>query len=82
MKPPIVGSTVPLSKEVISTIEKIPGGSDIHKLRKKHASNSELDQAIRLAADIVIMSMLTNDTSDRDFEEALKILADHGVKVQ
>lgn len=81
-KPPVLGAMVPLSKELVSTLDKMPGGTDLHKLRKKHASNSHVDQTVRTATDIVIMSMLTNDTSDPDLEEAIRLLADMGIKVR
>ncbi len=81
-KEPVLPSRTPLSKEVVSTLEQIPGGKDLYKLREKHSSNAHLDKTVRLAADIVINAMITNDTSDPDFDEALGVLSNAGYKVQ
>jgi len=82
-KTPVLSSTVPLPKEVVSELREMPGGEELARLRDRHmSSGSVADQTVTLAADIVINAMRTGDTSDPDFDEAQEILERAGFKIR
>lgn len=80
-KPPVLSYNAPLPSQVADSLRNIPGGNQLKAIREKHSSKQPKDQTVRLAADIVINALMTNDTSDPDYEESLKILKGAGYNV-
>ena len=80
-KPPVLSARSPLPAEVGKTLSGLPGGKQLQALREKHSSTSTMDQTVRMAADIVINSVMTKDTSDPDLAEAEEILKKAGYKI-
>lgn len=77
-KTPIL-STKPLPKPITEKLMKLPGGDQLVKLREKHQSNSMNDQKVKYAVDIMVESMMANDTSHPDLIQAMEILAKAGI---
>jgi len=80
-KPPVISYNSPLPSQVSDSLRTIPGGDQLKTIREKHSSKAPKDQTVRLAADIVINAIMTNDTSDPDYAESLKILKGAGYNV-
>ncbi len=76
--PPVILSTKPLDWKVRQRLSQIPGSFELERLRERHDGKDPKSQTVRLAADIVINSMIMKDTSDPDLPEALEVLKHAG----
>jgi hypothetical protein len=77
--PPVLLSMKPLTKDITERLSQFPGGNQIAKIREAHKSNSVPDQIMREATDTVIRAMMTGDTSDPHYAEAVSILEEAGL---
>jgi len=80
-QPPAMSHKGPLPSHITAKLRSIPGGKDLQSIYEKHKSNDRIDQNIRMSAKIVINAMMTGDTSDEDYPEALDNLKRLGFKV-
>lgn len=80
-KPPVISHNSPLPSQVSDSLRTIPGGNQLQAIRDKYKSNTPEDQTVRLATTIVINAIMTKDTSDPDYEQALKILKGAGYNI-
>ena len=80
-KPPVISHNAPLPSQVSDSLRTIPGGNQLQAIRDKYKSNTPEDQTVRLATTIVINAIITKDTSDPDYEQALKILKGAGYNI-
>lgn len=71
---PVILSTKPLPAPIVDKLKAIPGGNQLRMIREKHSGKALTDQTVRMAADIVMNAMLTGDTSDPDYDQAIGIL--------
>lgn len=76
--PPVLLVTKDLDWKVKSRLGSLPGGIELGSFRDRHSGKDIKSQTIRQAADIVIHSMIMNDTSDPDLAEAFEILKHAG----
>lgn len=80
-KLPVISHNAPLPSQVSDSLRTIPGGNQLQEIRDKYKSNTPEDQTVRLATTIVINAIMTEDTSDPDYEQALKILKGAGYNI-
>lgn len=78
--PPVLISTKDLDWTVSTRLGHLPGGLELGKLRDRHNGKDPKSQTVRLAADIVINSMIMKDDSDPDLVEAYEVLKQAGYK--
>ena len=80
-KPPVLSSRSPIPPQISKQLMQMPGGDQLVKLREKYKTNSATDKILRQAADIVMNAMLTGDTSDPDYAQALEMMQKAGFKI-
>lgn len=73
-KPIVFSYNTPVSPEIRQQLKSRTGSDELYTIREKHKSNSVGDQAIRLASEVVMKAILTNDISDPDLAESIDML--------
>lgn len=73
-KPIVFSYKTPVSPEIRQQLKERTGSDELYNIREKHKSNSVEDQTIRLASEILMKALLTNDMSDPDLAESIETL--------
>lgn len=76
--PPVLLHDKPMSASVRTRLAATPGTFELDRFREKHDGQDHRSRTIRLAADILINSIIMKDTSDPNLPEALRVLEKAG----
>ena len=73
-KPIVFSYKTPVSPEIRQQLKERTGSDELYNIREKHKSNSVEDQTIRLASEILMKALLTNDISNPHLAESIETL--------